>query len=875
MSGRIGRRRFLAIGAATVATAAVSRRTSLAQKVAVGPHSEAHGDSLRAGGIADEHFEDARGRAAAIVSKLTLAEKISQFGTQVPAVPRVGLPAYNYYASEALHGLIHDGPITSFPLPLALGCSWNRSLIQKVFTAVSDEIWAWHKKSGQGLSPFSPPTVNMGTRDPRWGRIAENYSEDPYLVGQMAISTIHGMQGDDPRYLKTICCAKHFIGNDTEDDREITSAEIDPRSFWEYYTRGFEACVRDGHVFTVMSSYNAVNGIPTTANRALLTGLLRDRWGFRGYVVSDCDAVEDIFDHHHFVASFVEAAALAVNAGCDINCGQTLQKYLGKAVDQMLVTEATVDHSLTRSFTGRVLLGEFDPAGSSPYSNTPVSCLESPDHRELAREAARQSIVLFKNEHNTLPLNRKTIKKLAVIGPMADTCHLGNYSGSPDDRVSPLRGIREALGISGEPAHHRNASEATHTGGGIRLENGNEGQRFLSRIRNGSWALFSSVSLEGATEIHARAASFRAGGEIEVHLNSLNGPEVARLTVPNTSDWQNWIDVSAPIASSGGVHNIYLKFTGGSGDLLSLESFRLTPVRPFADRSSGPIRVAYALGCHVVGKKDQAQFDEAVSAARAADVALVFVGVSQQVDEEGHDRKYIHLSGAQHELVKAVFATNPRTVLVISSNAPVAVNWEQSHLPAIVGGMFLGEEQGHALADVLLGDYNPGGKLNTTWYRSVADLPDFHDYNVRHGRTYMWFNGDPLFPFGHGLSYTKFTYEEISLSRQTLGPGGKIEVSFSLTNSGKCDGDEVPQLYVSYQGSKVNRPTLQLANFERVHLKAGETRRVTLELPYNHQALRYWDEVTYNFVSEDVPIQIMVGASSADIRLKEGAQLEA
>lgn len=883
MSNKLGRRDFLVMATTAAASTLVSWQEGQAQKTAPESVSSVHNPqnangSLDTGGIAVEHFENARKRAAAIVAKMTPTEKITQFGTDVPAVPGAGLSAHTYYASEALHGLIHEGPVTSFPLPLALGCSWNRSLLQKVFTAVSDEIWAWHKKSGkggQGLSPFSPPTVNMGTRDPRWGRIAENYSEDPYLVGQMAIYTIHGMQGDNPRYLKTICCAKHFIGNDTEDDREISSSTIDPRSFWEYYTRGFEACVRDGHVFTVMSSYNAVNGIPTTANRALLTGLLRDRWGFRGYVVSDCDAVEDIFDHHHFVASFVEAAALAVNAGCDINCGQTLQRYLGKAVEGMLVTEATVDHSLVRSITGRVLLGEFDPPESNPYSSTPISCLESPAHRELAREAARQSIVLFKNDHKMLPLDKNNIKKLAVIGPMADACHLGNYSGSPNDRVSPLRGIREALGISGQPAHYRDASEAIKTGGGIKLQDGNEGHRFLSKIHNGSWAAFSNVSFGKATEIHVRVASEGAGGRIEVHLDSLNGPQIAEMTVPNTSDWQHWVDVSSPIKASGGVHTVYLTFAGGEGQLFSFESFRLTPITPFDEPASGSIRVAYALGCHVIGNKDQAQFDEAVHAARAADVVLMFVGVSQQIDGEGHDRKYIHLSGAQHELAEAVFAANPKTILVISSNAPVAVNWEAAHLPAIVGGMFLGGQQGHALADVLFGGYNPGGKLNTTWYRSTADLPDFHDYNVRHGRTYMWFNGNPLFPFGHGLSYTQFSYKNISLTEQTLAPGGTIGISFDLTNSGERDGDEVVQLYVSYQGSKVNRPTMQLANFERIHLKAGENRKITLRLDHDNQALLYWDEAKYSFVSENVPIQIMVGSSSADIRLKEIAQLKA
>jgi beta-glucosidase len=686
------------------------------------------------GGVAIEHFDAARKRAATMVAKLTLAEKVSQFGSSVPAVPRVGLPAFKYYGSEALHGLIHDGPITSFPLPLALGCSWNRSLIERIFTVVSDEIWAWHKKDGQSLAMFSPPTVNMGTRDPRWGRIGENYSEDPYLVGQMAAYTIHGMQGHDPRYLKTIACAKHFIANDTEDDRESTSATVDPRSFWEYYSRGFEACVREGRVFTVMSSYNAMNGIPTTANRFLLTTLLRDRWGFRGYVVSDCDAVGDICRTHHFVPNYPEAAALAVNAGCDINCGDTLQKYLGQAVDEELVGEAALEHSLIRSFTGRILLGEFDPPEQVPYSKIPVSCLESPAHRELAREAARQSIVLFKNENGTLPLNQSRLKKVAVTGPMAHACHLGNYSGKPQFPVSPFQAISESLGAS---------------------------------------------------------------------------------------------------------------------------------------------KVVYAEGCTVVGPKNPVQFAEAVKAAHEADIALVFVGANQEVDAEGRDRSDIQLPGAQHELVQAVYGANPRTILVISSNAPVAVNWEQDHLPAIVGGLFLGEQQGHALADVLFGDHNPGGKTSVTWYRRVQDLPDFHDYNIRHGRTYMYFRGDPLYPFGHGLSYTTFEYRNLRLSAPTLGPGASLTISADITNSGRRDGDEIVQVYVHVNGSRVARPIKQLVGFDRVHIRAGATSHVSFQLPYEDRALRYWDESRYEFVAEQRTVDILLGASSADIKLKSQIQLSA
>jgi len=833
-------------------------------------------EALDTGGIAIEHFEKARKRAAAMVAKLTLDEKISQFGSSCPAVPRLNLPAFSYYSSEALHGLIHGGPITSFPLPLALGCSWNRSLLHRIFTAVSDEIWAWHKKNGQGLAMFSPPTVNMGTRDPRWGRIGENYSEDPYLVEQMAIYTIHAMQGNDPRYLKTIACAKHFIANDTDTDRHITSAAVDARSFWEYYSRGFEACVREGHVFTVMSSYNEMNGIPTTANRFLLTELLRKRWGFRGYVVSDCGAISNICHTHHFVPTDAEAAALAVNAGCDINCGSVLQEYLGEAVKKMLIGESTLDHSLIRSFTGRILLGTYDPPEQNPYNNIPISCLESPAHRELAREAARQSIVLFKNKDNALPLDKSKLKKIAVLGPMASVCNLGNYSGAPQFLVSPLHGICEYLGVPIGPTYFKVANEASQLSSGLGLQASRQGGEELRNISDGSWAAFDKVLFTGATEFHARIISNTGGPTIEVHLDSLTGPVISKVAVANTGGMGGWTTVSAPIPPVSGQHTVFLRFKGQPGNQFTFHSFYLTPARLFAAAAPGKPTVTYALGCTVMGPKDPKQIAAAVKAAHDADVALVFVGADEQLDAEGHDRTYLHLPGAQHDLVEAVYGANPRTILVISSNCPVALDWwEQENLPAIVGGIFLGEQQGSALADVLFGDYNPGGKLSTTWYQHATDLPPLDDYNLRHGRTYMYFRVNPMYPFGHGLSYTTFEYKNLRISGKTLEPGGKITLSADITNSGGRDGDEVVQVYIHVAGGTVERPIKQLVNFDRVHIKKGETRTVSFELAHEDQALRYWDENRYDFVVEPGPVDVMVGASSADIRLKGQVQLTA
>ena len=870
--GLLKRRDFLAL--ATSSVALVAGPWPFSRELKAFPGMPVEGARVPTPvGIVPEALNAARKRAAEIVGRLTLAEKIPQFSAAAPAVPRINLPAYRYYASEALHGLIRNGPITSFPLPLAMGCSWNRSLIERVFTAASDEIWAWHKKDGQGLAMFSPPTVNMGTRDPRWGRIGENYSEDPCLVRELAVKTIQGMQGSDPQRLKTIACAKHFIVNETEGDREVTSATVDPRSFWEYYSRGFEACVRDGHVFTVMSSYNSMNGIPTSASRFLLTDLLRKRWGFQGYVVSDCDAIGDIFNPHHFVGNYAEASALAIHAGSSINCGDTLEKHLGEAVDQMLISEEALDKALIRAFTGRVLLGDFDPIEQSPYNVIPIDCLESTAHRELAREAARQSIVLFKNKNNTLPLDKRRIKKLAVIGPMAADCHLGDYSGLPTSRISPLRGIKEYLGIAMPPSYRMRASEVVENEGTQHLKDCNEGGIYHAYAVNNGWSSYPKMRFDGATDFHARVATLTAGGSVEVHLDSRTGPVVATLKISNTGGWLAWTNISAPLAPVTGDHELHLKFLGGTGRLFNLQSFWLTPEKPVEDQSRDGVTVTYAMGCTVLGEKDPARFDEAVKIAHDADVALVFVGGDNLVSTEELDRSAIGLPGVQHELVQAVFAANPRTVLMIKSCCPLAVNWEQENLPAIVGGLFLGQEQGPALAEVLFGDYNPGGKLSTTWYRRVEDLPDFHDYNIRNGRTYMYFRGIPLYPFGHGLSYTTFRYKNLSISGPALKPGGKLTVSLDVTNTGNREGDEIVQLYVRFPEARIELPKKQLADFDRVHLKAGETKTVSFDLAYGNQALQYWDEAKYAFITDPGPLELMVGASSADIRLRQAVEI--
>ncbi len=705
-------------------------------------------------GVSASAFNRARRRAEALIARMTIPERIGQLGVNTPAIKRLGVKPYHFF-QQALHGLCKKGPVTSFPCTLALANTWNTELFDRIYTAVSDEARAWYSRHGGGLIMRSPPVVNMA-RDPRWGRMEETLGEDPCLTGTLAVCAIRAMQGNNQEFLKTAATAKHFLCYNTEDDRMTANASVDPRSFWEYHTRAFRACVEDGHVFSIMTTYNELNGLPTTANRATLTGILRDRWGFRGFVTSDYYAVTEIVKGHHFVPDLTEAVAISLEAGCDHGAGPEYQKYLLKALHLELVTQADINRALARVLTVRFLLGEFDPPKSVPYSNIAPSVLNSPAHQQLALQAARESIVLLKNDGHFLPWDITKIKSLAVIGPMADVCHLGGYSGQPEVHVSPLQGIMEKWGYG-----------------------------------------------------------------------SGNGPTEEYL----------W--------------------------------------------SSRRGNLWVAPGCTVSGRPNPDLMRLAVDAAHRADHVILVCGSDQAVDREGHDREDITLPGAQHDLIKAVFKANANTVLVLSTNTSQAIVWEQEHLPAILCAQFAGQAQGTAIADVIFGQYNPGGKLATTWYASIKQLPPFHDYSIipdnrrepsqagqASGRTYMYMKDKPLYPFGFGLSYTTFAYSNLKLNRGSLAPGSAIMLSATVTNTGAVRGDEIVQCYIQAPPSPVVRPIKQLVGFARMSLAPGESRQVQFAIDHHDRALHYWDVAQWKFVVQPGTVQVLIGASSSDIRLR-------
>lgn len=868
------RRRFLTMSAAAATTAVALLSGSIRARGAtpfdaddpgtIGENPASGPAGGRRYGISPATFERAEHRAAALVAKMTLAEVARQLVNDTPALPRLGLPHYGYW-SEALHGVNVDGPITSFPQPIAMGCTWNPQLVHRVYTAVSDEARAFHNKTGYGLTFFSPATVNMGLRDPRWGRVEENFGEDPLLVQTLAVQTTRAMQGDDPDYLKTISCAKHYICNDTDTDRDFADAAPDLRSFWEYYTRGFHACVTQGRVFSVMAAYNSLWGIPCAADRMLLTDILRTRWGFKGYVVSDCDAVSDIYRTHHYVHTATHASALAIKAGLDLNCGNTYSQSLAEAVQARLVSEQAVRTALIRVLTGRFLLGEFDSPAQVPWNKLSPAIIERRAHRDLAHQAARESLVLLKNQGHLLPLNKTQLKNIAVIGPMAGACHLGGYSGRATYLVSPLAGIADAAGspLSTSAFSAGDYLSTSNFRGPVR-EFSDDGSVQLTRIRNNDWAQYGPADFTGKTSFELRIAG-NADLQIMVHLDSLDGKPAFVLDIPATGGLDAWKTIHKRLHGLTGRHIVFLKCgTKSRNYCCNIQWFRLSPK---AEASASATEVVYAPGCTITGEKNEALFAAALQAAKKADAAIVVVGDNRRLSDEGRDRTFLHLPGVQHELIKGVCAANPNTVLVVNSTCPMAINWENDHVRAILCSLFAGEQQGNAIADVLFGQYNPGGKLCSTWYENQNQLPNFHDYDIKHGRTYMYFGGKPLYPFGHGLSYTTFSYSNLKVKGKRLLPGKKIAVSMQVHNSGKIAGDEVVQLYV-HVNARQQRPRKQLVGFQRIHLKPGERRTVSFTLRHDQQALWYWNDKAGKFAMDPGKVDLLIGSSSADIHLK-------
>ncbi|HEY9225854.1 MAG TPA: glycoside hydrolase family 3 C-terminal domain-containing protein [Gemmatimonadaceae bacterium] len=828
-------------------------------------------------------------RVADLVGRMTLEEKVSQMKDVAPGIPRLGIPEYNWW-NEALHGVARAGLATSFPQAIGMAATWNDSLMFKLATAISDEGRAkYHEyirndshQRYQGLT-FWSPNINI-FRDPRWGRGQETYGEDPFLTGKLGVQFIRGLQGDDPKYFKTVATVKHFaVHSGPEPERHSFDAVVSERDLRETYLPHFEMGIREGHAYSLMCAYNRVDGKAACGSDVLIKDILRTEWKFPGFIVSDCGAIDDIYLRHKVVATAPAAAALAVKTGTDLDCGRVYPNLVD-AVKQGLITEQEIDVSVKRLFLARFKLGMFDSPERVKWARIPYSVLDQASHKSLARDVARESMVLLKNERNTLPLS-KNIGTLAVIGPNADQWRmlLGNYNGIPSDAVTPLRGIREAVSKSTKVLYAMGAPLAegfpvmgTTPTSALRTPDGQPGLRADYFANRGLEERPLFTRTDSVVDSHWNDAAPRSGMNVDDFGVRWTGVLRAPQTGMYRFGFVTTMKVELYLDDSLALRSVYP--TRGDGefpdprqiqtDFLRLEAGRDYKIRIEAHESYGDAQLQF-----VWAAPSETLADEAESVAKRADAVVMFLGLTANLEGEemrvqipgfrGGDRTSIDLPPPQQKLLERIVATGKPTVLVLLNGSALAVNWAQANVPAILEAWYPGQAGGQAIADVLFGDYNPAGRLPVTFYKSENDLPPFDDYRMA-GRTYRFFKGAPLYPFGHGLSYTTFGYKNLRTSAERMSARDTIMVRVDVTNTGKRAGDEVVQLYVEHVGSKVERPIRDLRGYQRVNLRPGQTKTVSFRLPA--QSLAYWSAETHDWVVEPEQVRLRVGASSADLR---------
>ncbi|MGB9512050.1 MAG: glycoside hydrolase family 3 C-terminal domain-containing protein [Candidatus Acidiferrum sp.] len=785
---------------------------------------------------------------------MTVDEKVTQLVNQARAIPRLNVPAYNWW-SEALHGVASSGT-TEFPEPVGLAATFDTEAIHRMAIAIGIEgrikhvqfEHEGHSNVMEGLD-FWAPNINI-FRDPRWGRGQETYGEDPFLTARMGVAFVTGMQGDDPKYFRVISTPKHYaVHSGPEPTRHTADVIVSKHDELDTYLPAFRVAVTEGQAGSVMCAYNSVNGQPACVNEFLLQDQLRGKWNFRGYVVSDCGAIINIFRDHHFAKTQAEASALAVQRGMDNECfsyanvsdDHDYRPYL-EAYQQGFLKESDIDAALIRLFTARIKLGMFDPPAMVPYTKIDEKELDSPAHRELARQVANESMVLLKND-GTLPL-RKTGIKIAVVGPIADQTKylLGNYAGRLTHTVSVLDGIKAEFPdaqITFVPGTQflRNDGDAVPAS----LLTAPDGQPGLAIQFSTGGDVFEGnpnvLATARASELDLKAEEIppAASGKypLQVEWNGFLTPtETGNYTVGvrlQDGFTRVFLDGKPVAQGSAGKNEVEVR----AGHVRLEQGMKVSLKVDYSRAAAGPIRAQL-----IWSKYDPTPSPEAVESAKNADVVVAVLGITSQLEGEemlvseegfkGGDRTSIGLPKPDEDLLEAVAAVGKPIVLVLANGSALAVNWAEEHVNAILESWYPGEEGGTAVAETLSGKNNPAGRLPVTFYTGVDQLPPFEDYSMK-GRTYRYFQGKPLYPFGYGLSYTKFSYRELQLPKKEIKADDALSAEVTVTNTGKRDGDEVVQLYLSFP-SVPGAPLRALRGFKRVHLKTGESQKVRFEL---------------------------------------------
>lgn len=792
-----------------------------------------------------------------LLSQLTVEEKVGLIPTSQSAIERLDITEYGV-GGEAAHGIVtrNDDAGTVFPMPIGLACTWNPQLMKQVGSAIGDEARAYQQKSGGrfGLTLWAP-TVDM-ERDPRWGRTEEAYGEDPYLTGRMSTELVKGMQGDHPFYIKLAAALKHFYGNNNELDRIWCSSSIDARNKYEYYLKAFEPAVVEGKVQSMMTAYNEINGVPAIVHPDVQQ-IVKDQWGMDGFIVCDGGDMLQTVDYHHYYESHAETVAHALKAGvdCMTDEAEPVREAVFEALERGLLTENDLDHALRNILKVRFRLGHFDPIENNPYAQIDESVLNCEQHRKLALQAAQESIVLLKNERQLLPLDRSKLERIAVVGPCAGQVYRGWYTGTLPYAISPLEAITSKLPEEAVSYHSGddlitlrslvNGQYIQETDTTDRICAATAKDREATRLYMRDWGW------DRCTLQSANTGKFLSSAADDLYISS-SAEEVYGWFVKEQFSLNRQLDGRAVWRSWDGGHIR----VGEDGAKLTVEH-----IPSYATQLCEYEMDVLESGIH-----------EAVEAARGADAAVVMVGNHPLINaKEEIDRTDISLPPAQERLIREVLAVNPNTIVVIVGGYPFALNGLEDEIPTILFAPHGGQEAGQAIADVLFGDYSPAGRLNMTWYPSTDQLPAMQEYDIRKGkRTYWYFDGEPLYSFGHGLTYTTFDYSEGMLNKKQLSSDGMLEVSIKLHNTGERASDEVVQLYVRKDGSRVERPFKQLKAFQRIHLKQGEEQKVNFKVSLTE--LAYWDVTSGDYGQyrvEPGAYTVMIGSSSSQIKWEE------
>jgi beta-glucosidase len=816
-----------------------------------------------------------------LVSRLTLEEKVGQMLNSAPSIPRLGIPAYDWW-NEVLHGVARTTyRVTVFPQAIGMAATFDTaSLFTMADFAALEGRAVYNKaikdgKQGQryiGLTYWTP-NINI-FRDPRWGRGQETYGEDPYLTSMLGKSFVLGLQGNDPKYLKAAACAKHYaVHSGPEPSRHVFNANSTEYDLWDTYLPAFQELITNAKVEGVMCAYNAFRTQPCCASDILMNDILRTQWKFNGYVTSDCWAIDDFFKNHKTHPDAASASADAVMHGTDIDCGTDAYKSLVTAVKEGKITERQIDVSVKRLFTTRFKLGMFDPVEIVKYAQTPESVLESPQHKAHALKMAQQSIVLLKNQKNTLPLKKK-LKKVAVIGPNADNpiSVLGNYNGTPSEVITVYEGIKEKLGPDVEVVYERATTFTKDTLLAYRdisqqfSFNGSKG--FLAEYFNNKTLAGTPLVTKNENEVNH---DWQEGEQVVQDMKAYNFS--ARFTSDFTavSEGEIAFEVEGDdgyrfLIDGNEVLNAWTRNRWGAKSY-RLKTQKDKTYRLVLEYFQGEGKAAIKLR---TGNFVRTDFRALAQRVKNADAIIFVGGISPQLEGEemkvnepgfdGGDRTSILLPAVQTEAMKALKSTGKPLILVMMTGSALAVPWEAENVPAIINAWYGGQAAGSAVADVLFGDYNPAGRLPVTFYKSDQDLVDFNDYNMNN-RTYRYFTGEPLWKFGYGLSYTTFTYDQLSIPEK-YKTNKSLTLSARVTNVGKRDGEEVVQVYVKHLNTTNRTPIRALKGFKRIYLKSGESKSITFTLRPQDLAVIGQDG---NMKFDSGKISISVGGSQPDL----------